>query len=122
MIHRTAQTPSVLALFGAAAQPAAATRPATPGATILRRCTLGLVQAAALVAVGLVALPAQAQAPLPYQGRLDRDGKPQNGFFDLRFSIFTTSTGGTAVVRTQPARTSGRGRVLGSARGDAAHW
>lgn len=49
----------------------------------------------AVIAVVLSASVSLAAPPLfPYQGRLDKNGAPQNGNFDFRFSLFTAATGG----------------------------
>lgn len=47
---------------------------------------------------------ARAQSPstsFVYQGRLESDGQPVTGLYDLRFTLFTAATGGTAL--TPPA-------------------
>src|SRR5262249_8876714 len=46
--------------------------------------------------------PAVAQGTaLTYQGRLDQNGTPANGLYDLAFVLFGTNTGGSAVATPQ---------------------
>lgn len=59
------------------------------------RNTFKLCAVVAVVLLGSVSL---AGAPLfPYQGRLDKNGAPQNGPFTFRFGLFTAATGGAAL-------------------------
>ncbi len=51
------------------------------------------------IAVMLVTMAARAQGTaFAYQGRLQNNGAPANGNYDLTFSLYTTNAGGTAVA------------------------
>jgi hypothetical protein len=57
-----------------------------------------LLCVAAILAVCLAATTALAQTrSIPYQGRLERDGVPLSGDYEMTFSLFDVPTGGTAL-------------------------
>ncbi len=58
---------------------------------------------ASFLLLGLVAASASAQTSFTYQGRLDRDGLPQEGIFDLQFSLFNDPTAGAQIGSTMCA-------------------
>lgn len=73
-----------------------------------------LARHALAIAVGLYAASASASAPAPtapqlpdfvYQGRLEQEGYPANGNYDLTFSLWDAPTGGNRVgnVISEPA-------------------
>ena len=53
---------------------------------------------AALLALPLSALAAPVATAFTYQGRLDYNGAPATGNFDLKFELYTEQTGGTLAV------------------------
>lgn len=55
---------------------------------------------ASLALLGSVAASASAQTSFTYQGRLDRDGTPQPGVFDLQFSLFNDPAAGAQIGST----------------------
>jgi hypothetical protein len=58
--------------------------------------SLSLVLFAAVV---FAAMPARSQSTaFTYQGRLQNNGAPVNGSYDLAFTLYTTNTGGVAVA------------------------
>ncbi len=66
--------------------------------------------AAVLGSLFITVAPARAQGTaFTYQGRLDSDGVPASGIFDLRFTIFNLSAGGAPVagpITNSPAAVS----------------
>ncbi len=50
-----------------------------------------------VVALLLSASSALGAPGFPYQGQLHRNGAPQSGIYDLRFSLFTAPAGGTSL-------------------------
>src|SRR5436190_17208033 len=53
---------------------------------------------AACFALPLSAWAVPVTTAFNYQGRLDRNGAPATGVFDLKFELYTDVTGGTLVV------------------------
>ncbi len=53
---------------------------------------------AACFAFSLTAWAAPVMAAFTYQGRLDRNGVPANGVFDLKFELYEDAAGGALVV------------------------
>jgi hypothetical protein len=52
-----------------------------------------------LIAMANMAVPASAQGTaFAYQGRLQNDGVPANGNYDLMFTLYTTNVGGVSVA------------------------
>ncbi len=71
---------------------------ATPSAEPLFRPKAPMRHKLLVLALLAFASVAQAAAPnLPYQGRLDQDGRPLTGSYDFRFQLYSTASGGTPV-------------------------
>ena len=58
---------------------------------------------AALLFVGLVSSARAATLAIPYQGKLFQDGRPANGSYDLRYSLFNSATLATPVATLDQA-------------------
>src|SRR5690606_28927926 len=63
---------------------------ATPGGNPMRRLS------ALLLALAAAAAPAWAQ-PVSYQGRFTDNGQVPSGQYELRFTVYPTQSGGTAL-------------------------
>lgn len=68
-----------------------------------------LFSVAAVLALCLTASAALAQTrSIPYQGRLEKDGVPSSGDYEMTFSLFDVSAGGTALwSQTSTIKVSG---------------
>ncbi|MGH8023719.1 MAG: tail fiber domain-containing protein [Limisphaerales bacterium] len=63
----------------------------------MKRILIGIAGILSLLIIQPLAVSAQGTA-FTYQGRLNADGSPANGTFNLTFSLYTTNSGGTAVA------------------------
>ncbi len=63
---------------------------------MLKRVSSTMRRSVAALLVLITAAAAQAGPVFPYQGRLDRNGSPQSGTYDFKFSLFNMQSGGTA--------------------------